>query len=183
VQKFSRNGPPQRTQPHRTNLQIRVLKVRVMQDGQPLGIMPTYEARKLATEAGLDLVEIAPHAEPPVCHIMDYGKFKYEDSIKKKEQKKKAKSVQEKEIQLSPGIGGHDIATKLNHAKDFLEEGRKVQIVLKFHGRENAHRELGMQVIKDFIESLSDVAGVELPPRFEGKKLLARIEPKKDEKR
>lgn len=176
--RFTGNQPPRASQ-HRTNLQIRVIKVRVVQDGNALGVMPTFEARKLAVEAGLDLVEIAPTADPPVCHIMDYGKWKYEQSIKQKENKKKVKSVSEKELQLSPGIGEHDVEVKVNQAREFLGEGRKVQFVVKYTGRENAHKELGFKLIDNLVDKLSDLASVEGKPRLEGKKLYCRFEPKK----
>jgi translation initiation factor IF-3 len=150
-----------------------------MKDGQQLGIMPTNQARTLAQEEGLDLVEMVPTAEPPVCHIVDYGKWKYEQSIKKKEQTKNNKQVLDKEIQFTPGIGDHDVETKLKKAREFLEQGHKVQFVVQYKGRENAHKDLGFKLIDSVIEKLADVASVEGKPRLEGKRLFCRIEPLK----
>ena len=171
----------QRPFQHRMNFQIRAYKVRVVKDGQQLGIMATPQARQIAEEAGLDLVEMVPfpNADPPVCHIVDYGKWKYDQSIKKKEQARNNKGAQDKEIQFSPGIGDHDVETKLKKAREFLADGHKIQFVVQYKGRENAHKDLGFKLIETVLEKLADVATAEGKPRLEGKRLFCRVEPAK----
>ena len=140
------------------NEQIRDKEVRVIgADGEQLGIMSPKDAMKLAEEAGLDLVKIAPTAKPPVCKIVDYGKYRYEMARKEKEAKKKQKTVEIKEIRLSPNIDTNDLNTKVNAARKFLEKGNKVKVTLRFRGREMAHMNASKHILDDFAESLSDI--------------------------
>jgi len=163
----------------RVNDQIRISPVRVVKDGEQLGVMPLDKAKRLARNAKLDLVEIAPQARPPVCNIIDYGKFRYQQSIKEKEIKQKSKTSEVKEIRLSPKIAVHDIDTKTKAARKFLEQGKKVQFNLLFKGRDLAHKDTGFAVVKRMAENLEDVAQVELKPKLDGKRLICRLEPKR----
>ncbi len=154
------------------NEQIRDKEVRLIgEEGQQLGIMSAKEAMKLAEEAGLDLVKIAPTAKPPVCKIVDYGKYKYEQVRKEKEAKKKQKVIEVKEIRLSPNIDTNDLNTKVNAARKFLTKGDKVKITLRFRGREMAHMNSSKHILDDFAESLSDIAVVEKAPKVEGRSM------------
>ena len=154
------------------NEQIRDKEVRVVgEDGTQLGVMPTKEAQKLADEAGLDLVKIAPTAKPPVCKIVDYGKYRYEQARREKEAKKKQKTVEVKEIRLSPNIDTNDLNTKMNAARKFLSKGDKVKITLRFRGREMAHMANSKHILDDFAENLADVATVEKAPKVEGRSM------------
>ena len=154
------------------NEQIRDREVRVIgEDGEQLGIMSPKEAMKLAEEAGVDLVKIAPTAKPPVCKIVDYGKFKYEQTRKEKEAKKKQKTIEIKEIRLSPNIDTNDLNTKINAAKKFLAKGDKVKVTLRFRGREMAHMANSKHILDDFAESLAEVAVVEKAPKVEGRSM------------
>ena len=154
------------------NEQIRDKEVRVIgEDGEQLGIMPTKEALKLAEEAGVDLVKIAPTAKPPVCKIVDYGKFKYEQTRKEKEAKKKQKIVEIKEIRLSPNIDTNDLNTKINAARKFIGKGDRVKITLRFRGREMAHMNKSKHILDDFAEALSDIAVVDKAPKVEGRSM------------
>jgi translation initiation factor IF-3 len=148
-------------------------------DGGQLGILPTGKALKLAQQLGLDLVEISPTAKPPVCRIMDYGKFKYEKEKKKKEAKKSAIQVKLKEVKFHVNVGDHDYETKLRHARDFLEDGNRVKGSLFFRGRENAHRDLGFEVMQRFCKDLSDMAKVEQAPRLQGRQIICMLVPLK----
>lgn len=148
-------------------------------DGEALGLSSVDAALKLAMEAGVDLVEISPNAEPPVCRIMDYGKFLYEKSKSQKEQKKKQKQVQVKEIKLRPATDEGDYQVKLRNLKRFLEDGDKAKVTLKFKGREMAHQELGLEVLKRIEEDLADVAVVESQSKVEGKQAIMVLAPKK----
>ena len=141
------------------------------ENGEQLGIMSAKEAMKLAEEAELDLVKIAPTAKPPVCKIVDYGKFRYEQARKEKEAKKKQKVVEVKEIRLSPNIDVNDLNTKMNAARKFLAKGDKVKITLRFRGREMAHMNASKHILDDFAEQLSDVAVVEKAPKVEGRSI------------
>jgi translation initiation factor IF-3 len=142
--------------------------------------MPTYQARRLAEEAGLDLVEVAPHERPPVCRIMDYGKYKYEQSIKEKGRKQKSKDAEIKELRLRPKIGDNDILVKVNSARKFLEQGKKVQFNLIYKNRELAHKDEGFKVVDKVIEQLKDVGKIEIKPTLQGTKLFCRFEPTKE---
>lgn len=163
------------------NGEIRDAEVRVIgSDGEQLGIMSAYEAQKLADEAGLDLVKIAPNANPPVCKIIDYGKYRYELARKEKEAKKKQKVIEIKEIRMSPNIEENDLNTKMNAARKFLAKGNKVKITLRFRGREMAHMASSKHILDDFAESLSDVAVIEKPSKQEGRSISLILTEKKN---
>ncbi|MBR4586987.1 MAG: translation initiation factor IF-3 [Lachnospiraceae bacterium] len=152
------------------NEQIRDKEVRVVAaDGSQLGIMSSKDALKLAQDAELDLVKIAPNAKPPVCKIIDYGKYKYEQLRKEKENRKKQKIVELKEIRLSPNIEENDINTKCNNARKFLEKGDKVKVTLRFRGREMAHMHATKHVLDEFAERLADISSIEKPAKVEGR--------------
>ena len=154
------------------NEQIRDREVRLIgADGEQIGVVSSREAQKIADEAGLDLVKIAPNAKPPVCKVIDYGKYRYEMARKDKEAKKKQKTVELKEIRLSPNIDTNDLNTKMNAAKKFLAKGNKVKITLRFRGREMAHMSSSKHILDDFAENLSDVAVVEKAPKIEGRSI------------
>ena len=154
------------------NEQIRDKEIRLIgSDGQQLGIMSARDAQKLADEAGLDLVKIAPAAKPPVCKIIDYSKYKYEQARKEKEAKKKQKTIELKEIRLSPNIDTNDLNTKVSAARKFLEKGNKVKVTLRFRGREMAHMAQSKYILDDFAKGLSDIAVVEKAPKVEGRSL------------
>lgn len=154
------------------NEQIRDREVRVVSaDGTQMGIMSARDAYKLAQEAGLDLVKIAPNAKPPVVKIIDYGKFRYEQSRKEKEARKKQKTVELKEVRLSPNIEANDLNTKVNAARKFITKGDKVKISLRFRGREMAHVQNSKHILTDFAESLADIAVVEKAPKMEGRSM------------
>lgn len=155
------------------NEQIRDKEVRLVgEDGEQLGIMSSKEAQKIADEAGLDLVKIAPTAKPPVCKIVDYGKYKYEQTRKEKEAKKKQKAIEVKEIRLSPNIDTNDLNTKMNAARKFISKGDKVKVTLRFRGREMAHMANSKHILDDFAENLSDVAVIEKEPKVEGRSMI-----------
>ena len=154
------------------NEQIRDKEVRLIgADGEQLGIVSSREAQKIADEAGLDLVKIAPNAKPPVCKGIDYGKYRYELARKEKDAKKKQKTVELKEIRLSPNIEANDLNTKTNAARKFLAKGNKVKITLRFRGREMAHMNSSKHILDDFAEALSDIAVVEKAPKVEGRSI------------
>ena len=142
------------------------------EEGQQLGVYSLAEARNMASEAGVDLVLIAPKAEPPVCRIIDYGKFRYEQMRKEKDAKKKQKVIELKEIRLSPNIDMNDIKTKANVARKFIEKGDKVKVTLRFRGRELAHMDAGKHVLDDFAALLEDVAAVDKPAKVEGRNMV-----------
>ena len=154
------------------NEQIRDKEIRLIgEDGEQLGIMSTREAMKLAAEAELDLVKIAPTEKPPVCKIIDYGKYKYELTRKEKEAKKKQKTVDVKEVRLSPNIDTNDLNTKVNNAKKFIQKGNKVKVTLRFRGREMAHMQTSKHILDDFADMLKDIAVVEKPTKLEGRSI------------
>ena len=154
------------------NEQIRDREVRVIgEDGAQLGIMPSRDAMRLAEEAGLDLVKIAPTAKPPVCKIVDYGKFRYEQTRKEKDAKKKQKTMEVKELRLSPNIDTNDLNTKVNAARKFLSKGDKVKITLRFRGREMAHMNNSKHILDDFAGALADIAVVDKAPKVEGRSM------------
>jgi translation initiation factor IF-3 len=154
------------------NEQIRDKEVRVIgEDGEMVGIMPIKDAMKLANDAGVDLVKIVPNATPPVCRVVDYGKYKYEQMRKEKEAKKKQKVIDIKEVRLSPNIEDNDLNTKANAARKFLEKGDKVKVTLKFRGREMAHMEATKHILNDFAEKLADISVVEKAPKLEGRSI------------
>lgn len=165
----------------RINWQIKSLTVRVIKGEEQLGIISTSEAIKIAQDDGVDLIEIVPGAKPPVCQILDFGKFKYEQRSKDKEFAKKQRESQviTKELRLRPGIQENDIETKLNQAKKFLAEGMKVQFNLEFRGgRQLSHKEQGFLIIQKVIENLNEVGVVEKNPKMDGKKIICSIAPK-----
>ncbi|MCD7955187.1 MAG: translation initiation factor IF-3 [Lachnospiraceae bacterium] len=154
------------------NEQIRDREVRLIgEHGEQLGIMSAKDAQKLAREADLDLVKIAPTAKPPVCKIIDYGKYRYEMARKEKEARKKQKTVEIKEIRLSPNIDENDLNTKVSSARKFLTKGNKVKVTLRFRGREMAHMQANRYILEDFAKSLADVAVVDRPIKQEGRTL------------
>ena len=154
------------------NGQIRDKEVRVISEsGEQLGIMSSKDAMKLAREADLDLVKIAPKAQPPVCKIIDYGKYKYELARKEKEAKKKQKTVEVKEVRLSPNIDTNDLNPKMNTAKKFIGKGNKVKVTLRFRGREMAHMQQSKHILDDFAQALADVAVIEKPAKQEGRSM------------
>jgi len=154
------------------NEQIRDKEVRVIgEDGEQLGVMASVDALKLAEDAGVDLVKIAPTAKPPVCRIVDYSKFKYEQIRKEKEAKKKQKITENKEIRLSPNIDTNDLNTKTNAARKFITKGDKVKITLRFRGREMAHMSNSRHILEDFAEALADIAVVDKAPKVEGRSM------------
>lgn len=154
------------------NEQIRDREVRLIgEHGEQLGIMSAKDAMKLAREAELDLVKVAPTAKPPVCKIIDYGKYRYEMARKEKEAKKKQKTIEVKEVRLSPNIDVNDLNTKINAARKFLEKGNKVKITLRFRGREMAHMQASKHILDDFAEALKDVASIDKPAKVEGRNM------------
>jgi translation initiation factor IF-3 len=162
----------------RVNREIRAVEVRVIDDeGKMLGVFPVPEALKLAEDRELDLIEIAPTAKPPTCKIMDYGKFKYENKKKEHQARKNQTVITIKEIQLRPRTDQHDLDVKMRHARRFILEGDKVKVNLRFYGREMAHQELGFNLLKKVIASLSDIALVEVNPKMEGRQLFVLVAP------
>ena len=158
---------------HQLNEEIRDKEIRLIgADGAQLGIMSAAAANELADEQGLDLVKISPNAVPPVCKIMDYGKFRFEQMKKEKEAKKNQKVVEVKEIRLSPNIDENDLNTKANQAKKFLTKGDKVKVALRFRGREMAHMATSKQILDSFFEKVSDVAVIEKPAKMEGRSMI-----------
>ena len=165
------------------NEQIRDREVRVVgQNGEQLGIMSASEAMKMAREAELDLVKIAPTAKPPVCKILDYGKYRYELQKKEKEARKKQKTMQVKEIRLSTFIEEHDVEVKAKNAAKFLKAGDKVKVSLRFRGRERDYTSKGMDVMKRFAEVVAETGEIEKKPSFEGRSLIMILAPKTDKK-
>lgn len=148
-------------------------------DGQQLGVVSAYEARKISDEAGLDLVEVSPEAKPPVCRIMDFGKFKFQMSKRKAAAKKKQKQIQIKEIKLRPATEEADYQVKTRNIIKFLESGDKAKVTVRFRGREMAHPELGMQLLQRMIVELADYGVVEQHPKFEGRQIVMVLGPKK----
>ncbi len=169
----------QKQQRVRINEQIRVPEVRLIgPDGQQFGILSIKEALARAAEAHLDLVEVAPQAAPPVCRIMDYGKFKYQQSKKQQEARRRQTTIQVKEIKVRPKIEEHDMAFKLRNARRFLAENDKVKISVIFRGREITHTDRGFNILAQMSESLAEVGVVEQPPKLEGRNLSMIITPK-----
>ncbi len=163
----------------RVNQRIRVPEIRVvMDDGEQKGIMPTRQALALAHELGLDLVEISPRSHPPVCRIMDYGKYKYEQSKKKKAASKHASRVELKEIKFRPKTEGHDMDFKIKHVRRFIEEGNKCRLVIIFRGREITHPETGLAVLNKVVTATEDIANVEVRPNMEGRRMVMILAPR-----
>lgn len=163
----------------RINNAIRVKEVRLIDsEGNQRGVASTADALALAREAGMDLVEIAPQASPPVCKILDYGKFKFEQEKRIRDSKKRQRLVRNKEIRMQPKIEKHDLEFKTNHIKEFLEEGNKVKVTVRFRGREMAHTELGRVVLERVLELLDNSFVVERPPQMEGRFMSMTLNPK-----
>ncbi|WP_367281786.1 translation initiation factor IF-3 [Ilumatobacter sp.] len=172
-------APPKSDQ-HRVNDRIRAREVRLIgPDGDQLGIKPVPEALRMARGLDLDLVEVAPMANPPVCRIMDYGKFRYEEAQKAKEARRKSTNVTIKEVKFRPKIGKGDFNTKMRHLIEFIEDGHKVKVTLQFRGREMAHPELGRKILDDVIESVGPIAKVENQARMEGRSMSMVLSPDK----
>ncbi|MFO1058335.1 MAG: translation initiation factor IF-3 [Dongiaceae bacterium] len=168
----TREGP-------RVNSQISVPSVRLVDEGgEMVGVVSIREALQMASEAGLDLVEISPNADPPVCKILDFGKYKYEIQKKKNEARKKQKVIEVKEIKMRPGIDDHDYDVKMRAIYRFLEEGDKVKVTMRFRGREMVHQELGMKVLERVRGDLDDRAKVEQHPRMEGRQMIMVMAPR-----
>ncbi|SHE52908.1 translation initiation factor IF-3 [Seinonella peptonophila] len=164
---------------HQVNEAIRARDVRLIgADGDQLGIKPLREALKLAAEANLDLVNVAPQAKPPVCKIIDYGKYRYEQSKREKEARKNQKTTQIKEIRLSPSIEEHDVNTKLKNVRKFLSNGDKVKLAIRFRGREITHQELGRRILDRIAKEVNDCSDVERQPRLEGRQMIMVLSPK-----
>ena len=164
---------------HRVNHLIRVPEVRVIgPEGEQFGVLKTSEALKQAQEVGFDLVEVAPNSEPPVCRIMDFGKFKYEQSKKEHKIRQHQKSTQVKEIKLRPRTDKHDIETKVRQIRTFVADGNKTKVTVVFRGREMANQEVGRQAMEKIIEEIGEFAVLESPPRMEGRNLYIIFAPK-----
>jgi translation initiation factor IF-3 len=147
-------------------------------NGDQIGVVPLREALRMAQEADLDLVNVAPQAKPPVCRIMDYGKFRYEQSKREKEARKKQKTIQVKEVRLSPSIEEHDLQTKLRNVKKFLQSGDKVKLTIRFRGREITHQEIGLGILNRMAKEVEDLAQVERQPKLEGRQMIMILSPK-----
>lgn len=170
--------PPRKNDGPRINQEIRVEKVRLIgAEGEQIGIVLIRDALRMADEVGLDLVEISPAAEPPVCKILDYGKFKYEQQKKANEARKKQKIIDIKEIKIRPSIEEHDYQVKIRAARRFLEGGDKVKVTLRFRGREMAHQDLGMIVLKRLRDELQDISKPEMQPKLEGRQMMMVLSP------
>lgn len=163
----------------RINRDIRVREVQVIDaDGSNKGVLSVFDAVQLAEAQGLDLVEVAPNSEPPVCKIMDYGRFRFQEQKKASEARKKQKVIEIKEIKLRPAIDDHDYGVKMKAMKGFFEEGNKVKITLRFRGREMAHQDIGMKVLDRVKQDIVDIAKVENEPSFEGRQVVMVLAPK-----
>ncbi|MEO6951315.1 MAG: translation initiation factor IF-3 [Polyangia bacterium] len=170
---------PVQTDAYRVNRRIRVPEVRVIgDDGGQLGVLQTHEALRIAEEKGLDLVEVSPKAMPPVCKIMDYGKFKYEDAKKRKEARKHQSTIEYKEVKFRPKTDDHDFDFKVKNIRRFLGEGNKARLVVVFRGREIVHPETGQDMLRQVFEATNDVAMIEQAPLMEGRRMLMVIAPK-----
>ena len=164
---------------HQINEEILDKEVRLIGDeGEQLGIMSAAEALKIATERELDLVKIAPGSNPPVCKIMDYGKYRFEQTKKEKEAKKNQRVIEIKEIRMSPGIDTNDFNTKLKNGQKFLADGDRVKVSVRFRGREMAHTDIGAQLLKDFAEKCADIANMDKAPKLEGRNMSMFLSPK-----
>ncbi|MBC7157368.1 MAG: translation initiation factor IF-3 [Rhodobacteraceae bacterium] len=173
------NAPPPRDTGPRVNDRIRAPEIRLIgAEGENLGVMAPSRAVTLAQEAGLDLVEISPTATPPVCKIMDFGKFKYEQQKREAEARKKQKIIEIKEIKFRPGTDTHDYDVKMRSVKKFLEEGDKVKVTLRFRGREMAHQQLGLELLNRVAADVGELGKVENMPRLEGRQMVMMIGPR-----
>ncbi|SDE95637.1 translation initiation factor IF-3 [Salipiger thiooxidans] len=172
------NAPPTRDTGPRVNDRIRAPEIRLIgAEGENLGVQPPRRAMELAEQAGLDLVEISPNANPPVCKIMDFGKFKYEQQKRESEARKKQKIIEVKEIKFRPGTDTHDYDVKMRNVLKFLENGDKVKITLRFRGREMAHQNLGRELLERVAEDVKELGKVENMPKMEGRQMIMMIGP------
>lgn len=173
------NAPPPRETGPRTNDRIRAPEIRLIgAEGENIGVVSPSQAMMLAQEAGLDLVEISPNAVPPVCKIMDFGKFKYEQQKREAEARRKQKTIEVKEIKFRPGTDEHDYQVKLRSVMRFLEEGDKVKVTLRFRGREMAHQELGLELLQRVAADVGDHGKVESMPKLEGRQMAMMVAPR-----
>ncbi|WP_371135265.1 translation initiation factor IF-3 [Tabrizicola sp.] len=173
------NAPPQRETGPRINDRIRAPEIRLIgADGENVGVVTPARAMQMAEEAGLDLVEISPTAVPPVCKIMDFGKFKYETQKREAEARKKQKIIEIKEIKFRPGTDIHDYEVKMRSVVKFLEEGDKVKVTLRFRGREMAHQDLGLELLKRVEADVAEIGKIESFPRLEGRQMVMMVAPK-----
>ena len=164
---------------HQINEEIRDREVRLIgADGEQLGIMSSEEALRIATEQGYDLVKIAPGSNPPVCRIMDYGKYRFEQAKKEKEAKKNQRVIEIKEIRMSPSIDTNDFNTKLKNGQKFLAEGNRLKVSIRFRGREMAHTEIGDVILRDFAAKCAEIANLDKPPKLEGRNMSMFLSPK-----
>ena len=167
----------------RLNEQITVRECRLIgYDGQQMGIYPTVQARRIAEDQNLDLVEIAPNADPPVCRIMDYGKYRFEQTKKEKEARKNQRIIEVKEIRMSPGIGDNDFNTKLKNGQKFLMDGDRLKVTVRFRGREMAHTHIGEELLMGFAEQCSQIATMDKNPKLEGRNMSIFLSPKAPDK-
>ncbi len=170
---------PNRADKTKINKNIRAKEVRVIDpDGKQIGIIPTHEALAAAADFGLDLVEVSPNADPPVCKIMDYGRYRYEQTKKKQEAKKKQSTFQVKEIKIRPKTGEHDLQVKIGHIRKFIGRKDKVKVTVLFRGREITLSQLGMELLEKIVEETDEIAAVEQSPKFEGRTLVMLLAPK-----
>lgn len=162
----------------RVNKEIRAPRVRVIgANGEQVGIIALYEALRLAEDAELDLVEVVSNSNPPVCKVMNFGKFRYDQTKREKENKKTQHQIKVKEVKIKPNIGAHDLETKYRHARQFIEEGDKVKLTCTFRGREMMHPEFGEKLVREMLDKLSDIAQAEAPPKLMGKMLTVVLAP------
>ena len=162
----------------RVNERIRISPIRLIdENNEQAGVIETYEAQKRARAAGLDLVEVAPNSSPPVCRIMDYGKWKYQQKKKEAKAKSHAKQSEIKEVRLRPGTGDHDVQIKTDKARDFFGEGHKVQFTILFRGRQMAHRDIGFRMFERIADLFADIAHVEMSPRIQGRRMTMLMAP------
>ncbi|WP_120498359.1 translation initiation factor IF-3 [Kiloniella sp. EL199] len=170
---------PPRIDGPRVNERITINSVRLVDaDGEQVGVVPTRDALKRAYDAGLDLVEVSPNAEPPVCKIMDYGRYRFETQKKKNEARKKQKIVDLKELKVRPNIDTHDYDVKMRAAQKFISAGDKVKVTMRFRGREITHQEVGLEVLKRIETDLEEIAKTELRPKMEGRQMIMILAPK-----
>lgn len=164
---------------HQINEEIRDKEVRLISnDGEQLGIVTIQKAQDIAVEKGMDLVKIAPQAKPPVCKIMDYGKFRFEQAKREKEARKNQHVIEVKEIRMSPGIGENDFNTKLKNGQKFLQGGDRLKVTIRFRGREMAHTNIGEQLLRDFAAKCADIANLDKQPKLEGRNMSMFLSPK-----
>ncbi|HNY72228.1 MAG TPA: translation initiation factor IF-3 [Syntrophales bacterium] len=161
------------------NEEIKAVQVRLIEEGRQLGILPLNEALAIAAKAGLDLVEIAPNADPPVCRVMDYGKYRYQQSKKLQDARKSQTTIQIKEIRLRPKTEEHDLEVKIRHIKKFLQQNDKVKITMMFRGREIAYSDLGRKIMETIRDALDEVGAMEMQPKLEGRNMIMIVVPKK----